>query len=331
MAVWAAAAIMSLGCARVSNATLIAADSFLVGSPGNPAIGEYDISVANQLRRNTANGAGQNPIIPGFVGPWTGNLEPSTAIAQWTIATPGTTSPTLTYPAGGRARFAGNSASNTVVRRVQRTLAPYTPSNTYYISLLSQASLETGTGEPSGFIGVGFTNTGTTAPNYDANFSDSSTTMRGLLIGVAGNGTTVNYVVRHLGATGIVNDAILLNLTGTDTPTRLTIAKLEFNDDPTNPAGNSKMTIWQDPADLTSESAATAAAAPLVFRTFALANNADITQLTMLGMNYSKPVSFDEPRLGTTWADVAPVPEPAALATLALSGVALLGRRNRRA
>ena len=64
------------------------------------------------------------------------------------------------------------------------------------------------------------------------------------------------------------------------------------------------------------------------FRTFALGTTADITQLTMLGMTYSKPVSFDEPRLGTTWGDVAPIPEPASIAGLALITTGLLRRRR---
>jgi hypothetical protein len=339
---------MSFGIAQASDAALIASDSFLRGetntSAGDPALGQYDVRAnINQFRRNNNIGAGQNPTVAGFTDAWTGNVVTGTsmAVAQWTAEFDGITSPSLIHPAGGRARFGGSSATNTLQRRVQRNLSTYTPSDTYYMSFISQVLTEEMAptplaGDPSGFVGLGFTNGGGSGSG-DANFADGSTTMRGLLIGAAGNGTTTDYVVRHLGApvavggTPVVRNDVILGSIPQNTPegspfTRFTVVKLEFNDDPANPAGNSKITIWQDPADITSESAA---GAPQVFRTFALGTNADLSQLTLLGINFSRASSFDEPRLGTEWADVAPVPEPASLAALGLAAVALLGRRRR--
>jgi hypothetical protein len=40
-------------------------------------------------------------------------------------------------------------------------------------------------------------------------------------------------------------------------------------------------------------------------------------------------LTLDEIRVGTEWADVAPVPEPTALALFGLGAVGLLARRRR--
>lgn len=340
-----AASLALLATTVPAGAALIATDHFLRNAAdattADPSAGEYVASGAtNQLRRATANGAGQNPTVAGYNGAWAGNVSTGTlAVAQWTaefdpIATP----QTAAYQAGGRARFGGNTASNTVQRRVERPLAAYTPSNTYYMSLTSQVT----TGDAvdgtlaCGFVGIGFTNTpaGTTVQK-DAAFA-AGTGMRGLLIGAYEDGANTDYVVRHVGPSGtVVNDVIADNIVQGDilNPVfaRYTVVRVDFNDDPTNPAGNSKLTIWHEPtaASLTSEADATAAAAPIVLRTSALASNADLTQMTFLGLNWSRPASFDEPRLGTTWADVVVVPEPATAALCGLIG-ALFARRRRR-
>jgi hypothetical protein len=284
-----------------ASATLIATDHFLGDIPGDPAAGQYDLtSFRNQLRRGEANGGGQDPTVAGFVGPWSGNVTSGTlGVAQWTVNLDPLGS-TLSYQQGGRARFAG---VDNLQRRVQRELAPYTASDTYYISLVSQVL--TGDTDLDGFVGIGFTNTAASVAETDANIIGGNG-LRGLLIGPAGNGTGTDYVVRHVGSSGMLQDDVLLSdIVQNDEEgspfVRYTVVKLDFNDDPGNPEGNSQLTIWQDPIDISSEAAATAASAPLVLRTFALGTNADLTHLTFAGVDYSRAASFDEPRLATTW------------------------------
>lgn len=324
--------LCGLACRGIpsASAALIATDHFLTG--GDAAAGQYtSTSPVNQLRRSNANGAGQDPIIAGYSGAWTGNVTSGTsfAVAQWTAEAANLGS-TLPYQEGGRARFAG---VDNLQRRVQRSLDPYTTSTTYYISLVSQVL--TGDTDLDGFVGIGFTNTAATVAEADANIVGGNG-LRGLLIGPAAAGTQTNYVVRHVGSTGFLQDDIILanieqNPPGSTSPyVRYTIAKIDYNDDPSNPAGNSKLTIWQDPTDVSSEVAASLSVTPLEFRTFALSSPSDITTMTFAGVDYSKAASFDEPRFATTWNDVTSVPEPAMAGLLGLAVVAYAAARRRR-
>ncbi|TWU21794.1 PEP-CTERM sorting domain-containing protein [Bythopirellula polymerisocia] len=296
------------GLTTQADAGQIAVDHFLTGNPANTANGEYSVT---QLRRSEVNGAGQDPTIPGFTDPWTGNVTSgSLAVAQWTAESAPTGS-TVGYQQGGRARFGGSSAVNALQRRVQRELSSYAPSNTYYMSLITQIATGDLAGA-DGFVGAGFTNSDPSVTQQDANIVGGSA-LRGVLIGAASSdGSVTDFVVRHVGSTGFVQNDVLESNIDNIIPT-LTILKLEFNDDPGNPNGNSKLTVWQNPTDFSSESAASASVTPVVLRTFALGTNADMTHLTLTGLNYSKAASFDEPTLGTSWASVIPEPGTAVL------------------
>ncbi len=310
---WSSAALavsILAGTGSSASAYLIAADSFLGGIPGDPLLGEYDnTTFKNQFRRGETNGGGQNPTIAGFINPWSGNVTSgSLGVAQWTAEVDSVYTE-YNYEAGGRARWSG---VDNLQRRVQRELDTYTPSDTYFFSVTAQVL--TDELDLDGFVGIGFTNTGATVTLTDANLVGGSD-LRGFLIGAAGDGVSgTDWVVRHVGSTGAVqNDVIIDNMVQNNPETgtpylRYTVVKIDFNDDPTNPDGNSKLTIWQNPTVFTSEADATADTAPLVFRTFALGTNADITHLTMTGIDYSKAASFDEPKLGTAWEDVVPEP-----------------------
>ena len=309
-----------------ASATLIATDHFNTGNPAVAANGEYSVT---QLRRSQVNGAGQDPTIAGFTGAWEGNVTSgSLAVAQWTAESDGISSG-LPFSQGGRARFAG---VDNLQRRVQRALAPYASSNAYYMSVASQVLTDDANWD--GFVGVGFTNTGATAASTDANIAGGNG-LRGLLIGAAGNGSGTDYVVRHVGSTGVVQNDVILGNIVQNTPEgspfiRYTIVKLEFNDDPDNPAGNSKLTIWQDPTDVSSEFAATASTPPLELRTFSLSASTDLTHLTLTGLDYSRASSFDEPRLATSWNGVTGVPEPTSCGLAGMAVVAVAASRRRR-
>jgi hypothetical protein len=306
----AATVVGLLACSTpTAVAELIATDHFFGDTPGDPLLGQYDLTTfKNQLRRGDANGGGQDPLVPGFIDPWSGNVTSgSLGVAQWT-AELNPLGSTLPYQQGGRARFSG---VDNLQRRVQRSLAAYNPSDTYYMSFASQVL--TNELDLDGFVGIGFTNTDPSVTQTDANIVGGNG-LRGLLIGAAGDGVSgTDYVVRHVGSSGAVQNDILLddmvqNDPNTGSPyVRYTIVKLEFNDDPGNPAGNSQLTIWQDPLDVTSEAAASASVTPFVFRTFALSTNADLTHMTFAGVDYSRAASFDEPRLATTWESATPV------------------------
>lgn len=322
LAALTAVGLLAGGLASQASADLIAADHFLTGNPADASAGEYSVT---QLRRSQTNGAGQDPTIFGFTGAWTGNVTSgSLAVAQWTAESASTGS-TVTYQDGGRARYGGSSAVNALQRRVQRELSPYTPSDTYYISVLTQIATGDLAGA-DGFVGLGFTNTGPTVTLTDANIVGGSD-LRGILIGAASSdGLTTDFVIRHVGSTGVVQNDVIQADIDNIIPTQ-TIVRIDFNDDPLNPAGNSKLTVWQNPSVWGNEADATAASAPLIFRTFALGTNADITHMTLTGLNFSKAASFDEPMFGTTWEDVIPEPTTAGLALAMLLG--LVGRRQR--
>lgn len=320
IAALALAGLLGGGLASTSQATLIATDHFLTGNPADTANGEYSVT---QLRRSQVNGAGQDPTIAGFTGAWTGNVTSgSLAVAQWTVETDPTGS-TIPYQEGGRARFAGASTTNALQRRVQRELSAYTPSDTYYMSFITQIATGDLAGDP-GFVGIGFTNTGASVTATDASIVGGSD-LRGLLLGAASSdGLTTDFVIRHVGSSGAVQNDVIQAGIDNIIPTH-TIIKIAFNDDPLNPLGNSQITVWHNPVGWGTEAAASVSVTPLVFRTFALGANSDITHLTLTGLNYSKAASFDEPRFGTEWADVIPEPTSAGL-LLALT----LGLANRR-
>jgi len=61
------------------------------------------------------------------------------------------------------------------------------------------------------------------------------------------------------------------------------------------------------------------------------ASNSTVANRIGIVTGSGQTLEFDEIRIGTTWQDVAAVPEPASMSLLGLAGVALLGRRRGKA
>jgi len=101
----------------------------------------------------------------------------------------------------------------------------------------------------------------------------------------------------------------------------------------TGATGNITSTLYIDPP-VSSLGVGSAPTAGSLFDNSASPNTTRIPyafDTVRLGaFNAAGTVRFDEFRVGTTWADVSPVPEPSAAALLALAAGGLLARRRRR-
>jgi len=113
--------------------------------------------------------------------------------------------------------------------------------------------------------------------------------------------------------------------------THLVVGRIDWN-----AAGNETVSIWVDPANVTTEAAAGTI--------YASSNGFELTNLTrvrpFVGANSAGPPAFtavsgnfDEIRLGGTWESVTsqavPVPEPSALVIAAIGVVGLIAGRRR--
>ena len=89
-------------------------------------------------------------------------------------------------------------------------------------------------------------------------------------------------------------------------------------------AFNDVSRLWINPSD-------DATPATLTDGTFAIGESGTDIGLASIILRQSPApfLTLDEIRVGTEWADVAPVPEPTALAALGLGAAVLLARRRR--
>ena len=314
---------LSLATVAPAYAQLIAADSFRFGDPANAAAGEYNASPTNDGRLNPPGGPpGQNPTIFGFTGQWTGDDT-----SLWHAVETPLEHPSIAGEAGGSARFQfATEVGHRGVRRSLATPPTITTGETFWMSALVQ--IDELDPDLDGFAWAGF------ASGNDNGAGGND--VQGLKIGVNGDGSEMDLVYRHrTGGSTMTTSTLLDGLTAGET--HLVVLRAMVNSDLGGGGvnGNDNVSIWVDPADVSSESAL---GTSIDFEDFSLFSNDAFDFLALDGSNITGAgVRFDELFLGRTLADVATaapaaVPEPStfALAAVGLLGLALFGRRGRR-
>ena len=338
------AAVAASLLASSAHATLIAADSYRIGADN--AAGQYpagsSLSAANTTRVNTgfANGRYAN-------GTGTSNF-----VVSSTSATPA--SPIAT--AGGRVFFTGLSATDTSVNRTNSrllaTASNFAAGTSYFTSqILTRGANAAAAPSAGAFVGLGFGNSVTPTPGISFS-GTTAASLSGAFLGFAGTGAATDFgslVIRARTAstpTGQNVDTVIIDgaTTSTENQTYFIVTKVASGIN----GGIDGLSYWVNPTDLSSEGQMTATAAytnanaPLNF--FGpQGTGGDVDRLTFADtVNtpfgtaatgvFRGTALFDEPRLGTTLADVtpAPVPEPTTLVAVAGAGLTLLRRRRRR-
>lgn len=309
------AVVAALALSSTSRATLIAGDSYVVGGSGYTAG-----SLQNQP-------TGTPPASVGFTGAYT-NFT-SQFVVQTTGLTPTATG--YTGAAGGSVQEIATS-NNTIgtsttpdSRVISRPLSSYTGAATYYFSALIQSA---GALNASQGAYVEYSNHN---PSTYNNPLGSSTTDRGFLLGLNGNGTTNSVVVQT--ASGTNNALVSHTLTSGVAPTQLNLLIVRLDVNASGTADN--FTVYVNPTNVSTEALAATTAANVGSETFsadALTGQTDISRIGFEAFNNgasSPNVNMDEVRFGTAFGDVvSPAPEPST-GLLVLCSLACLGLRRR--
>lgn len=225
----------------------------------------------------------------GFVGAWAQGGFNASQSANYGVGTPGLTGSGL-VTSGNRA-FAGTANSISGVTRSLGTPVG-TAGTTRYFSFLMRPEGTLGQGAFNGFFGLVL----------------ESPTEPELFIGKAGGGNLGQYVMEQRGGGGQVASA-LAPVVG---QSALFVLKAEFL------AGNDRFTLFSNPTPGGLEPASGLVKFDM--------NIGTISGLTLYSAG---AYSIDELRIGETFADVTPVPEPSALGFGALGGLILVLRRSR--
>ena len=177
--------------------------------------------------------------------------------------------------------------------------------NTYYISLMMQVST-------------------VASNNYRAFELESQFNNRNFQFGAAADTDSINWGMRVTTAT----TTYLTNVSAVTAVTNETVfavLKLRYS----SAANDDAVDLWVNPSDLSSEAGST---------NFVTISGFDFLHNSAKNIVFSSysgtgTASWDEMRVGSTWADVTPVPEPSTVALLGLTGIAAIAyriRRNRR-
>jgi PEP-CTERM motif len=297
---------------------LIASDSYVTGT--NPGAGQY---VAG-------NGLKTQPglVTPGFAN---GAYASGSGTSNFVASSTGLASTADGASATGSGSVAWVGAANdNAVRSVARNLSTFNEasSGTYFMSMLvSNTGNQTTT---SGYVLSGFGNAtvpalGTTTGN-----------LFGIYFGFADDSGTPNeadLVLRYRNTANPTSaDQVMVNGANNATAgqTYLVVAEVNIN---VSGTPNDQVTYWVNPTDLNSVADMNATAiATNTLNTFAFQGTGDFTRLTYSAQNWDGDATFDEQRLGTTLASIAPVavPEPSSMILLGAGSIAALAVRSRR-
>lgn len=205
----------------------------------------------------------------------------------------------LSAPGAGPSPVVGNRAAlptaitdGSTFPSITRNLSTTigTAGTTKFLSFLLRPEGTLGQGNAGGYFGVELRGSG---PDLYVGFLNNGSNDLGM--NTSGGGGDVGSGV----------DAV----SGT---TYLMVVRLDFV------AGNDTATLYVNPTP--------GGAAPA---SGTVKNDIDLTNVTQLGLTASGAFSVDEIRIGDTFADVTPVPEPTTVGAIALVGAAALLRRRR--
>jgi hypothetical protein len=302
---------------------LIASDSYATGS--NQAAGQY-------VAGTSLSGQPGTLVTPGFTGGYTHGLG---ATSNFQASATG-----LSYAADGADASTGSvhwiGVNDTTTRSVARNLSTFNEgtTGTYWISQVMMNSSTSAPTTTGGFVLSGFANT-----TFPA-FGTTSPTLFGIYFGFSDSSGTANeadLVIRARGTAGGTTsaDTVLVNGANNATAgnTYLVVAQVNINYN----GSLDRVSYWVNPTDLSSQAALTSTAlASGSFDTLAYQGAAvgtgDFTRLNYTEQGWAGDAFFDEARLGTSLASIAPtaVPEPSSVILLGAGSIAALVVRSRR-
>jgi hypothetical protein len=226
----------------------------------------------------------------------------------------------LSYP--GLAPSTGNSVSFGDSGRTDRLAFTSQNSGTVYYSFLLNITDLTSTAATGGAI-VGFNNTAQTSGTDDSAANPTNIVTRTVIKPITGNTT---YQIGLNKVSGTAGDFLFDSGTFNINQTYLIVGSYTFIAGLTNDESK----LWVNPSAGTF--GAGSAPATVLSQTLGTDNTVVATFiLRQIDNIVPSGVQIDELRVGTTWADVTPVPEPTAISALALATAGMMARRARRA